>query len=474
MGEVALKDLDPRVQKQVAGAKRALQAGSAAYAVDVLMGVMQRHPGCLEARRLLRMAQENATASGEGKFSKFLGSVTRSPFRLSHAALLRKNPMAVLYQAEKTLCKDPLNLPAHRLVAEAAGAVGFSETEIFAWERVCLLDPFATRDRFSLARACALAGRNENAVQACEQILAQVPTHSGALELIKRCSVAQTMEAAGWHERDSARSNLKNRNSAVATGSLEVTPDSRRGRGNQPQSRIDELRRQVAANPEQLHLYEEIASLYSEMRRFEAAVAWIKRASAVAGPNDRSRLRRIALAYEVSGQEANVQSMNQRESSGGKDPDDDRHALEEARKVLLASRLELYELLVKESPGDHGHHLEYGKLLLAAEEIESAALEFQKAQKSPKYLGESLFYLGRAFRKGGKLDLAVAKLEEAKASLKNMTESKLGILYELAETFEEMGLSDKAMAEYKAIYASDVGYRDVARKIERHYGGEPA
>ena len=55
MEEVALKDLDPRLQKQIENARKAVDKNPS-YAVDIMTNIVARHPECLDARKVLRQA----------------------------------------------------------------------------------------------------------------------------------------------------------------------------------------------------------------------------------------------------------------------------------------------------------------------------------------------------------------------------------------------------------------------------------
>ena len=53
MEEVALKDLDTRLQKQIENARKAVDKNPS-YAVDILTNIVARNPACLDARKILR------------------------------------------------------------------------------------------------------------------------------------------------------------------------------------------------------------------------------------------------------------------------------------------------------------------------------------------------------------------------------------------------------------------------------------
>ncbi len=61
MEEVALKDLDPRLQKQIENARKAVDKNPS-YAVDIMTNIVARHPECLDARKVLRQGQQRVTA----------------------------------------------------------------------------------------------------------------------------------------------------------------------------------------------------------------------------------------------------------------------------------------------------------------------------------------------------------------------------------------------------------------------------
>jgi len=46
---------------------------------------------------------------------------------------------------------------------------------------------------------------------------------------------------------------------------------------------------------------------------------------------------------------------------------------------------------------------------------------------------------------------------------------KKDIIYQLAECYEGMGRRQDAITEYKLIYSEDIGFRDVADKINAFY-----
>ena len=69
MQETALQDLDPRLQQQIENARKAVSKNPV-YAIDILMNILERHNGCLEARKILRQAQKRLNKGNSGGLSK--------------------------------------------------------------------------------------------------------------------------------------------------------------------------------------------------------------------------------------------------------------------------------------------------------------------------------------------------------------------------------------------------------------------
>ena len=62
------------------------------------------------------------------------------------------------------------------------------------------------------------------------------------------------------------------------------------------------------------------------------------------------------------------------------------------------------------------------------------------------------------------------QLEKAASEIYSMDDTKKDITYEMGTICEAMGQPQKAAEYFKAIYAVDIGYKDVADKIDQAYG----
>jgi hypothetical protein len=69
-------------------------------------------------------------------------------------------------------------------------------------------------------------------------------------------------------------------------------------------------------------------------------------------------------------------------------------------------------------------------------------------------------------------DLAARKLQEALKEKPVFDDEKKDLLYVLGTVFEKMAKREEAIEQFKQIYEVDIGYRDVAAKVDAYYSGQ--
>jgi tetratricopeptide (TPR) repeat protein len=81
-------------------------------------------------------------------------------------------------------------------------------------------------------------------------------------------------------------------------------------------------------------------------------------------------------------------------------------------------------------------------------------------------------YLAQCFAKRKMYDLAAKTLLNAIKEKAGFDDEKKELLYNLGSVFESMGKKDEAVEQFKQIYEVDIGYRDVAAKVDAFYAGQ--
>ena len=79
---------------------------------------------------------------------------------------------------------------------------------------------------------------------------------------------------------------------------------------------------------------------------------------------------------------------------------------------------------------------------------------------------------GQCFAKRGMNDMAARKLQEALKEKLTFDAEKKELTYTLGCVLEKMGKKDEAIEQFKIIYEADIGYKDVAKRVDDYYSGQ--
>ena len=467
MSEISLEDLDPRWQAQVAKVQAAAVKGDHAYVIAVCERLLEAFPGCLEVRRLLRQAQHGRMRKNTSGFSRWLGGVG---VQFRSGGLSRKDPAKAMLEAEAALGRAPDNIPAHRLLGEAALALDLPATAVFAFECIRDLDTTDRANLRALGRALIKADRADEAMRLAEAMLADKAGDSEVERLLKDASVAHSLAQGNWERGGNYRDKLAR---AAEAESLEASARSAESDGG-ARARAARLEAAIAEEPEQLGRYRGLAGVWRQLGEPRPALEWIRRARSLpVGASDPSLAELEGL---LQGELLQQRVATARAASGNR-PDDSeaRDELAAAESALQTFQRKRLGGLVEQYPNDPGYRLELGDLLLKAGEASDAAVHFQRVVNDPSRRTAALLGLARAFKFLQKLDLARDQIEWALEANLTMNEVRKSLLYEKADIADALGRADEAKAAFQAIYAVDLGYRDVATRLDSYdRGGESA
>ena len=145
-------------------------------------------------------------------------------------------------------------------------------------------------------------------------------------------------------------------------------------------------------------------------------------------------------------------------------------AIEQKEKELNDVRLFQAEARVRAQPNEGEFRYDLGEALYKIGQYKRATEELQQSLKQPSVRYQALNLMGLAFMKRGMLDFAVKQLALAKSELLPMDEVKKEIVYNLGLAYEASKQPEKALDQFKEIYDAEMGYRDVAKRVEDSYG----
>jgi len=461
--EIPLKELDPRLQKQVENARKAGDKGQVQYVADICLGILQQHPGCLDVRKILHKARQRTAKKGS-TITKLFGKVTTAPFMLKAGKEIEKNPEKVLHEAEKQLNQDGQNPDLLKVLAQAAAAAGLWETAVFVREEVRRVAPEDMENLGALGEVYIKADEPEKAVQVAQSILDNQPANELGQELIRKASVAVSMRKGKWEEEGGFREKLKSEEESV-----ELEQAARVANDEETLTKlIERAKEKLEKEPDNIGYYREIAGHYRKMGKPREALDWIEKARELPGGKSDTALERSAYDLQTRVYRKEIEEK-EKELEQNPDKADLKQELEKLKEDFHQFRIDNASAMVEKYPNDNSYKYDYGMLLLEDGQYEKAIQQFQKSQNDPKVRISSLLNLGRAYRAKKFTDLAIDTLENAKNETTLMNDTKKELIYELAGTYEDAGRVEEAIEEYKAIYAADIGYRDVADKVNAYY-----
>lgn len=461
MQEVPLTSLDVRLQKQVETAQVALQRGNFDYVIEVTGQVLKHAPGCLPVRRLQRVALMKRLESKNKLLSKAFGSVTMAGFLFAG----KKDPTKAFENAEKMHVADPTNIPALKSLAESATALGLMETATFAWEAIRELQPKDHDTLVHLAEAYIAAKMHKEAVRVADDLLKLRPQDGDALALMRKASVAQTMDKGNWESAGTSfRSKLKDESQATSLEQASKVVTS----SEMTERLIAEAKERLALQPENLNHYRSIIEGYRRLDDPASALEYVKKARQLPTASGDATLEKLQSELAIGVLETKVKAAAAKAAAAPAD-ESAKKALEEARAELNKVKLEDAKVYVERYPNDYAARFTLANLLLEAGDHQGAIGNFQQAQKSPKVRIAALAGMGRALKARKMYDLAIQQFQTAKTELPVMDDLKKDIIYQLAECYEGMGRQEDAINEFKLIYSEDIGFRDVADKINAFY-----
>jgi tetratricopeptide (TPR) repeat protein len=455
MAEIALEDAPRKARELFDKGFAAFERENLDYAIDLFLSVLDLEPRVLRARKFLRAAEmKKFQAAKGGQITHIIASISGLPQLMAVKGTVKKNPLKALRKAEDLMRKDPLNKPFINALGEAAVAADLPEVAIQALE---LAKDFYPKDTELLNWLGNLYLETEEPGKArdCFDKVAKLkPNDQQAIKALKDATALATMRKGGWDGASSYRDVIKDSKEATL-----LEQDSKAVKSQKDvESLIEETKKKIQQEPGNVNYKRALADLYVKAGRFDDAVDLLAKAQEQSGGDPQidmalSNIRMKQFEHELAdlkkaGDEAAVQ------------------AKEDERQTFM---LEDAQERVKRYPNDLQFRYELGVLLFERGELNEAIQHLQRAQRNPQRRIRALYYLALCFKQKQQYDIALEQLQKAAADLHVMDETKKDILYEIGSLHESMGQGEKAAAYYKEIYSVDIGYKDVAGKIDQAY-----
>jgi tetratricopeptide (TPR) repeat protein len=434
------------------------------YAVDLLTQVLDKEPAFYEGRKALRLAQIRKVGGGGGFFKKAWNSASSSPLVAKGQIALRRNPAEALQIGEQILNTDPNSSAGHRLIAEAAIAMDMPRTAVMSFDVLFKNSPRDKNVAIQYANVLAETGEAKLAERILMELASQMPSDPDLHQALKDLSARKTLSEGGYEGlaggQGSYRDILRNPDEAKSleqANRVQKTED-------QAQNLITEYEARLKAEPNNVRLLRNIAELYTQKKKFDLALQYYEKITSTdAGASDASIAAAVATTksrqfdYQIEQLDATAPEYT------------DRVAQINAEKQ--AYRIAECQKRVERNPTDLAIRYEMGVLFFEAGRIGEAIQEFQKAKTNPNKKLAAMNYLAQCFAKRKMFDLAAKTFQEAIKEKQVFDEEKKDLIYNLGMVQEAMEKKEDAIEQFKLIYEVDIGYKDVAARVDKYYGG---
>ncbi len=435
------------------------------YAITLFLQALKLAPTLVAARKKLREIEVEKWNAGKSsvalrKIGAGLVSVPAWVIAFWNESFGQHG--AALRAYESILKRDPTNTAALKAHAKAAVRLEMPEVAVNSMEYAYRANPDSEANQRLMGEMYRANGNIEEAKQAWQKVLAKKPNDKEGLKALHDLAALATISRGHWDDTSSYRSSLKDEAGAKLTEKrvrVEKTEDDRA-------ALIEDYKKRVAENPENVDLVKRLANEYLEAHRYDEATAAFDEAIELnPGDPDLPELRYRVIVKKYDHQIA------QAETAAAERPDD--AALKTAAETIARekTRFMLKDLAVRvqKYPSNMPLRFEYGYALMQDGRLDEAIKQFQQSKNSAQKQAMSLNYLGECFRRKGLLDLAVDQFQAALGGMYSMDSVKKDVIYNLARTYEDMGKAAEALAQLKIIYSEDIGFRDVAKRVEDLY-----
>jgi len=355
---------------------------------------------------------------------------------------------------------DPQNVAALKISAEAAMACGFTQTCLRTLLAVHRHAPEDIQANTRLANLYCDLDEPEKAERIYSVLCQHHPADSALQMAAKNISARRTMRRGGYEDGSAGGTYRRGLKDADEAQFLE-----RQARGHKDEATIDalllEYERRFESEPENIKLIRDIAELYTLRHNYYRALEYYNHLGTIPHAMDSAIERTVA---EVT---------SKRYDQAVEELDPAAEDYEERKAELVAAkaqyRFDDAQDRVRRYPTDMDARFELGLLLFDRRDFDAAIKEFQHVQKFPRLKRKGMLYLARSFAERGMRDLAIGTLRRAAEEKAEFDDEQKELLYTLAEIHEQGGEREEAIKHYKAIFAADIAYRDVAAKVRADY-----
>ena len=437
--------------KHIQKAEEAARRRNYDFAIQLYQQLLEINPDVGDARAGLRRVfkARHEAKGGRGLLGKLKGA---APLAAAKGMARAGRWDAAIKGYEGYLATNPLDEEGNLLLGQALEAGGYYASALAVFEFLAEIAPRNSEGLKSAGAMMAKQGDPAKALAYYERALEADPRDRDAMKARKDLAAEAALEGGRFDSVDHSREQIVDREE---TQSLERANRLQMS-SEELDAEVERLEARLAEDSSDVEVMLELARVQEKRRDPGAALDLVERALTFRQGD--SELADRAVALRVA---SIKRQISQADKLGDNEAAD---RLEAELGDLEGNRL---RQMVQRRPGDASSRLALGRYLLAADDLDGAAAELQKALADPRLAAEGHFLLGLCFRRLSFLDLARKQFNEALEDQSTLDDRGREILYNLGGIAEAEGENTEARAFYSRIFETDIGYRDVAAKMEQ-------
>ena len=439
-------DLSKYLEQAADAAKRRNHA----MAVKIYGQVLQIQPDFGEARAGLRkvlfakVAQKPASKVGAmllGGLHLLTGNLCRMLGR--HAAASRAY--------ERYLVHDPLAEGTNLKLAGSLQRAGLERSALAVYAAYAEHQPRCLDACRAAGQLFQKQGKFQEALAMYEAALKVDPRDQESLKARKDLAAEGALRSTGIEKAGSSRELIKDKEQQRQLERQERLQLS----AEEIEAELTQIEQKLADSPQDQKLLRRGARLREMAKDLAGALDLMEQLLRLV-PGD-GEVQELAGDLRIRLQEQMVQKA---EKSG------DQAAVARARSALNQLRVGEARRRVERNPSDLAARFDLGNGLLGVGDVDAAIAELQQAVKDPRKKNEALFALGRAFQQKNLPELALGQFDKALQAAGSGVLAKEA-LYEMGAISLTLGKRDDALRHFTRILEQDIGFRDVAKKVEQ-------
>jgi len=438
----------------------AIEKGNYDYAVALLLQILKSDPDDIKARITLRQVTKAKVDKGQaggvkgaiGGAGNFIAALLAGLFRRREAAIM---------QYEKYLTKHPLSVFGLGSLASALLKTGRDEAAILVLEFLRQNKPAHVRTLRRLAHIYEERDDIARAMQRYQMILQHKPQDIEANKQLHNLAASESIHE-GWDKGESFREKIRDREQAERLEQGEHIVRS----VEQATDAVERVKKDLEEQPDSGVLWAELGDLQRRRESYEQAIEAYDKALEIDPQNQ---------LYVQKQQDARLARFDKRirdAKAASKAAPDDKSLAEDAAEVEREKQAFWLDELKRRSeqrPTDTGLRFELGNAYFEKGQINEATAAFQRVVRDPKFRVAAIAMLGKCFALKELDELAIEQFEKALEGSNLMEDAGKDIAYNLGALYEKIGNYAAAEDAYKKIFEIDIGYRDIAEKMEAVY-----